>query len=117
MATYAHLGLSGSTNGCGIKISATSSPGTTVHTAVSGTTNWDDVWLFATNEGTAPVAFSVEFGGTTSPDNTISGTLPAKCGLVPIVMGIPLQNGLVIKAFAGVTNVVVIYGYVNRITA
>jgi hypothetical protein len=31
--------------------------------------------------------------------------------------GLLLQNGLVIKAFAAAANVVMINGYVNRITA
>jgi hypothetical protein len=36
--------------------------------------------------------------------------------LVLIAPGIPLQNGLVIKAFAATANVINIFGYVNRIS-
>ncbi len=39
MATYSKVLLSGSTNGKQIKVAATATPGTTIHTAVTGTTS------------------------------------------------------------------------------
>ena len=46
MATYTKRLLSGSTNGRPIKVAATATPGTTIHTAVTGTTDFDEVWIY-----------------------------------------------------------------------
>ena len=46
MATFTKQKLSGSTDGKGIKITSnTGGSGTTVHTAVTGTTDFDEVWI------------------------------------------------------------------------
>lgn len=112
------LKLSGSTDGKAIKVAATATLGTAIHTAVSGTTagTFDEVWLYATNNDTVDRTLTIEYGGATSPDCLMTITLPSKCGWVPIVKGHILQNGLAITAFASVANVVCIEGFVNRIT-
>jgi len=116
MATFTKLKLSGSTDGKQIKVAATATPGTTIHTAVSGTSDYDEIWLYVTNNHTAAVALTIEFGGTTSPDDLIQQSIPAKTGLYLLVPGLVLQNGAVVKAFAGTTNVISVSGWVNRIT-
>lgn len=118
MAVISKALLSGSTNGRGIKVAATSTPGTTVHTAVSGTTagQYDEIWVWAYNSDTVDRKLTVEFGGTTSPDDTIEKTITAESGLVLIVPGLPLNNGCVVRAFAASANVVMVCGYVNSIT-
>jgi len=108
--------LSGSTDGKGIKVAATSTPGTTIHTSVAGTTNFDEVWIWAFNAHTAAVELTIEWGGTTDPDNILVKTIPKDDGLFLVIPGLLLQNGGVIKAFAGSGNVIVIYGYVNELT-
>lgn len=110
--------LSGSTDGKGIKVAATGTPGTTIHTAVSGTTpgTFDEIWLWAYNDSTADVELTIEFGGTTDPDNLIVVTIPYKSGLIPVVPGLILQNSAVVAAFAGSANVVTISGFVNAMT-
>ena len=110
--------LSGSTDGRQIKVAATSTAGTTVHTAVAGTTagTFDEIWLYAQNNHTAAVTLTIEFGGTSSPDDLIIVTLASKSGLVPILPGLILQNGAVVRAFAGTANVVCISGWVNSMT-
>lgn len=109
--------LSGSTNGRMIKVAATSTPGTTIHTAVAGTTanTFDEIWLWAVNSDTSARKLTIEFGGTTSPDDTIELTIPAESGLFLVVPGLILDNGCVVKAFAASANVVDIAGYVNEI--
>lgn len=109
--------LSGSTDGRGIKVVATTTPGTTIHTAVSGTTanTWDELWMWAVNSDTAAKKLTIEFGGTTSPDDTIEVTIPPESGLFLVVPGLILDNGSVVKAFAASANVVMIHGYVNEI--
>ena len=116
MATYSKQLLSGSTNGKGIKVAATATAGTTVHTAVSGTSSIDEIWLYANNTSSAGVKLTIEWGEATAPDGNIEITIPAEGnGMVLIAPGIPLQNGLVVKAFAATANVINIFGYVNRI--
>ena len=118
MATVLKRKLSGSTDGAPVKVVATATAGTLIHTAVVGTTvgTFDEIWLFAQNNHTAPVTLTIEFGGPTAPDQNIIMTLASKSGLQLIVPGLILQNGLTVKAFASVANVVCISGFINTIT-
>ena len=115
MATYSKLALSGSTNGKPIKVVATGTLGTTVHTAVSGASSFDEIWLYAFNSDTAVRTLTIEFGGTTVPDQNIVIQIPNQAGLTLVIPGLLLQNGFVVTAFASAANVVIISGYVNRI--
>ena len=117
MATYSKALLSGSTNGKQIKVAATATAGTTIHTAVSGTTNLDEIWLYAVNSSASSVKLTIEWGEASAPDGNIEVTIPAEDGYMLIVPGLLLQNGLVVKAFASTANVILINGYVNKITA
>jgi len=117
MATFSKQILSGGTTGKNIKVVATASAGTTIHTAVAGTSNLDEVWLYAMNTDSADRKLTIEYGGTTSPDDLTELTITTEAGWTLVCPGLLLQNGLVIKAFAAAANVVVINGYVNRITA
>lgn len=117
MATYTKRALSGSTNGRPILVAATATLGTTIHTAVSGTADFDEIWLWAVNADTTNRKLTIEFGGATAPGDIIEVTIPAESGLVLVVPGLVLQNGLVVTAFCATTNVVSIAGYVNRIAA
>jgi hypothetical protein len=117
MASYSKVLLSGSTNGKGIKVAATSSPGTTIHTAINNVTDFDEVWLWAVNSSAVDVKLTIQYGGTTAVDNDIEFTVVAEDGLKIILPGPLLNNSLVVKAWAGTADVLVIYGYVNRITA
>ncbi len=115
MSTYTKLILSGSTDGRPIKVAATASPGTTVHTAPAS--GLDEVYLWLTNTDTVARTVTVQFGGTGDPDDAICKTvsLPANSPPIPLIMGLPLQNSLVVKVFASAANVVLASGYVNRI--
>lgn len=118
MATAVKRKLSGSTDGLPVKVAATSSAGTTIHTSVAGTTagTYDEIWLYAYNSHSAAVVLTIQFGGTTSPDQDIKITLGSQSGLTLIVPGLILQNGSIVRAYAGTTNVVTISGFVNSIT-
>mgnify|MGYP000866856958 CR=1 FL=1 len=117
MATFTKYPLSGSTNGRPIAVAATAiATGTTIHTAVAGTTNWDEIWLFANNITTLTIRLTIGWGGTGNSDLNIID-IPPNQGKVLIAAGELLQNGLVIKAAAKTANVVNITGFVNRITA
>ena len=90
---------------------------TTVHTAVSGTSDMDEIWLYAVNSQLASLKLTIEWGETTAPDGNIEQTIPGESGLYLIVPGLLLQNSLVVKAFAPTPNVVLVAGFVNRIVA
>jgi len=116
MATFSKQMLSGSTNGKGIKVAATATAGTTIHTAVAGGSSFDEVWLYAHNTSASAVKLTLEWGGVAAPDDHIEINIGAEgTGLILISPGLLINNGLVIKAFAGSANVINIFGYVNRI--
>ena len=117
MATYSKQLLSRSTNGKNVKVVAIATARTTIHTAVSGTSDMDEIWLYACNTDSTDRKLTLEFGGTTEPDDLVEVTIGAEAGWVLVCPGVLLQNSLVVKAFAAAANVVVINGYVNRITA
>ena len=108
--------LSGSTSGRNVKVVATATPGTLLHTAVSGTTSFDEGWLYATNTSASTVTLTVELGGVTSPDDLIIVQIPPNIGPVNVLAGIRLNGAVVIRAFASAANVIVIHGNVNRYT-
>jgi len=107
--------LSGSTDGKGIKVAATSSPGTTIHTAVAGTSSLDEIWIYCYNSDTVSRTLVLQWGGTTSPDDDITIDIPSKSGKFLVVDGGLLQNSLVLKAYCATTNVLIIHGFVNAI--
>jgi hypothetical protein len=115
MATFSKIPLSGSTNGKGIQVAATATAGTLIHTAVTGTTSFDEVWIYAVNISTSAVKLTIEYGGTAGADN-IEITIPGESGLTLVVPGLFLNNALVVRAFAATTNVITLHGYVNRVS-
>ena len=117
MATYSKQLLSGGTNGKNIKVAATATAGTTIHTAIAGTTDIDEIWLYACNTDSSDRKLTIEYGGVASPDDLTEVTITAEAGWVLVCPGTLLQNGLIVRAFAAAANVVNINGFVNRITA
>jgi len=117
MATYTKRALSGSTNGKQIKITQTATAGDTIHTAVAGTTDWDEIWLYCVNSSSSAVKLTIEWGQADAPDGNIELSISPEAGYVLVVPGLVLQNELVVKAFASTTNVLLINGFVNRIEA
>lgn len=120
MATFSKLHLSGSTGGQPILVAATTTPGTTVHTTGSSSSIIDEIWIYAHNTSSSSVTLTLEYGGTTNPNNRIILSIPAQAGLTLVLPGLTLSgdgsSGRVVRAFAGTTNVVTISGYINRIT-
>lgn len=106
---------SASTNGRGIKIVQTASAGDTLHTCTSTSGEMDEVWVWVQNTHSAPVAVTIQLGGTTAPDDSVTETIPTGAGLYLMVPGRRLNGGVVVKAFAGTANVCVAHVNVNRI--
>jgi uncharacterized membrane protein YjjP (DUF1212 family) len=120
MATFTKKKLSGSTDGLAIKVTGTGTGSTvTVHTAVASTTAgvFDEVWLYANNTSASAVKLTLEWGTDTAADGNIELTIAAESGLVLVIPGLILQNGMVVEAFAATADVILLTGYVNAITA
>lgn len=118
MATFSKLILSESIDGRGIPVVATSGTGTTIHTASSTSTVFDEIWLYAANVDTTLRKLTLQWGGTATGDE-IEITIPAESGLVLIAPGLVLKGNatpLLVRAFCPTASVINIHGYVNRIS-
>ena len=114
--TVSRIPLSGSTHGRGIKVVATATAGTLIHTATTNATDCDVITLYAFNSDSSAVNLTVEWGGVTSPDDIIKLSIPASSGLTLVCPDLVLRNTLVVRAFAGTASVVTIHGFANRVT-
>ena len=119
MATFTKKILSGSTDGKSIKVAATATAGTTIHTGSATVTTPDEVWIYAVNSSASSVKLTIEWGEATAPDGNIEVTVLPEAGLVTVIPGLLIKGNatpLVVKAFAGTANVICINGFVNQIT-
>lgn len=117
--------FSASTQGEPIKIAATATPGTLIHTGDVAlyTSVVHRIYLWAVNTQAAATAstvlLTVEYGAATAPDLNIPTPIPGQAGLVQVLDGQILSGSgsvaLTIKAFAGTTNVITVMGYILRI--
>lgn len=109
--------FSGSTHGRGIKVAASATPGTTIHTAQAAATDGagDELWAFVTNTDSVDRKVTFELGGTTAPDDNVTMIVPAG-ETIPVLTGQMLRNSLVLKAFGAAADVLVVTGYINRIS-
>lgn len=112
MTAYTREPLSGSTHGRGIKVVATATAGTTIHTGQANTTLTDVVTLYAYNSDPQIQTVTLEWGGTTAPDDNMKFDVPPGA-TVCIVPDLIIRNSLVIRAFATKANVVAIFGFIN----
>lgn len=123
MATFTKLALqpAGTTGtGLGVLVAATATAGTAVHTASATATTIDEIWLYAVNSSASSVKLTIEWGQADAPDGNIEVTVLPEAGLVTVIPGLVLQGNAtakVVRAFAGTANVIVMHGFVNRITA
>jgi hypothetical protein len=115
MATFSKIRFSARVSGKSIKVSQTTPNGNTIHIAQSGTTGFDEIWLYASNNSATTVKLTVSWGGTSQEDR-ITLNIPGESGLVLVVPGLILHDAETVRAFADTANVISIFGYVNRIS-
>jgi hypothetical protein len=112
--------LSGSSQGQPILVVATATPGTAIHSTGISATVFDEIWLYAQNTDTTDRKLTIEYGGVTSPNNLLEVTVPAESGPMLVVPGLRLTGtgtvAINVKAFCATTNVVTVFGNVNRMT-
>lgn len=116
MAQIGKRKASGSTDGRNTLVVATVSPGTTIHTAQTGTTPglFDEIWLWAYNSAAAAVLLTIQWGGTTAVNDDIKISIPPQSGLVEVIPGLILQNGSIVRAYAASASVITIASFVNQ---
>jgi len=110
--------LSGSTHGKNILITATGSTSPTlIHTAVAGSVQMDEIWLYAMNtDPSNDVSIAILFGGTSSPADLIEAKIPHGEGLCLVIPGFVINNGVSVSAYATAGSIVSVNGFINRIT-
>lgn len=103
--------LSGSVNGTGIKVNSTST-GLEVHThdAEFNQSLFDELHLWAYNSSGSALTLTLQWGGTTSPDNLIVISLAGNTFL-KVVNGLHIGGNLSVNAIASTQDVVMLYGY------
>ena len=118
MATYSRLLLSGSTNGRPIVVVAVATAGTLIHTSLTESTGFDEIYLWVSNVTAAAATLTLEWGGVTDPgDHLVSAvSIPPRSEPIPIATGQVLNNTLIVRAFGGTASALNITGYVNRIS-
>ena len=117
MTTFSRVLLSGSTSGLPIPVAATATPGTLIHTAVSGAAAWDEVYIWVSNVTGGAATLTIEWGGTTDPANLMckAYSIAANSAPIAVAFGQVINGGLVVRAFSGTANALNITGYANRI--
>lgn len=119
MATFTKTILSGSTDGKGILVTATGTAGTLIHTGSNVASTLDEVWLYAVNSSANSVKLTIEWGGTTAPNDLIELTVLPESGLVTIAPGLLIKGNassqLNVRAFAATGSVISVHGFVNQI--
>lgn len=115
---YTREPFSGSTHRRGIKVVATATAGTLIHTGQASTTLVDVLTIYAMNDTTTGLLLTLEWGGVTDPDDLITMVIPAQgSGLFPVVIDLIIRNSLVVRAFAETANLITLFGFVNVETA
>lgn len=117
MATFTKAVLSGSVDGAPIAVTATASPGTTIHTGSSTPADIHEVWLYAAGYSSSAATLTIQWGGT-SAFNQFVVAPDYGSGLMLVVPGLIIKGNetpLVIRAFASVSNVINVFGYVHTI--
>ena len=104
--------LSGGTDGKNIKVVATATAGTLLHTAHA--TDLDEIYLYARVIAGTDRLLTIEWGGVATPDDIMEMTIPSDVGWVPVVEGFLLTNSLVVRGFGAAANEICIQGYVLR---
>lgn len=106
--------LSGSTNGKPIVITNTSSPGTLIHTATNAANTVDWITLYVYNGDASERTLVLEWGGTTSAEE-LRETIGSKAGVQLEMPALPLDGGLIVRAWCSSASALKVLGFVERV--
>lgn len=109
--------LSGSTLGQGIEITQIATAGNSIHLCgdVDVAGSYDEIWLWAVNNHPTDVELTIEWGDHDHAQN-IKMTIPSKRGPYLVIPGWLLTHNLEVTAFAAVTAVITIHGFVHQVS-
>jgi hypothetical protein len=122
---YSLINLSASPDGSPIQITTTGftnltggaavnlQTGQTIHSGVAGTSQYDEVFLYATNRANSGVYLMLQWGAVISGDS-IQTTVPPNDGLTLVSPGLVINSGSILRAYASAANHISIQGYVQR---
>lgn len=104
--------LSASNQGKGILVGTSN---TLIHSAIdsAAANEWDAITLQAVNNSGSTVMLTIQWGSNASADRIVV-TVPSQSGLVEVVSGLILHDGLDVNASAATSDVVMVHGYVHR---
>ena len=91
---------------------------TTVHTAITGTADIDEVYVYGFNPQTDArlITFVLGATGAAGTGGQLQATIPAEGGLSLLIPGLPFNNANVISAYATAADAISVVGWVNRVT-
>ena len=116
MAIITKRFLSASSGGRGVSVTGTTATGSVIHTSVTGTTSFDEVWVWAVNTATAAKKLTVEWARSTGQvGQAVEFSVPPEDGPYLIIPGWPLNTGRSVRAFAATASVITCHGYVHRL--
>ena len=87
--------------------------GQIIHSGVAGTSQYDEVFLYATNRANSGVYLMLQWGAVTSGDS-FQVTVPPNDGLTLVSPGLVINSGSILRAYANVANHISVQGYVQR---
>lgn len=110
--------LSASSNGKGILVAATVSPGTLLHTPSTTLPNYELVTLYAVNRHASTVrTLTIQWGGVTATDE-ITVTLAAGRGIAVVVDRLPIAGAAnPIRAYVNTGTDVSVWGRMIEVEA
>lgn len=113
MKNWTKIALTGASSSALIHITSTTTGSAhVIHTA--GPSEIDEVYIWAQNQHTIDVQLNLEWEGATDPADFLRINVPFKEPPLLIVPGWPLSDSKDIQAWASVTAVLNIFGYVHR---
>ena len=109
--TFSREPLSAAPTGIPFPVSATGTPGNTIHICTSSLVGYDEIYVWVSNISAAKATLSILFGnGFLCKDVSI----PANSPPIPIITGQGSRNGLPVTAYSNTANVLNLFGFVNR---
>lgn len=121
MATYTKIPLSQSNYGKSTLITLSALPGINIHTTDSASNITDEIWVYASNNGSSDSLTTFYWGSTATQDLIAQINVQAYAGLTVIFPGMILKgdgsNTCSIYTYTQYPSAVNITGYVNRITS
>ena len=122
---YSLIHLSATPDGSPIQITTTGSTNLTgtaaltlqtgqiIHSGVAGTSQYDEVFLYAMNRANSGVYLMLQWGAVTS-GASIQTTVPPNDGPTLVSPGMVINSGSIVRAYSNVANHISVQGYVQR---